>query len=56
MGVETVRKDGTARTFDFLLNRVWINSMLLLLWMTAAAGTVRNSEVYFTESAAKNDD
>ena len=33
MGVEEVRKDDTARTFEFLFrfNRVWINSKLLLL-------------------------
>ena len=33
MGVEKVRKDDTARTFEFLFrfNRVWINSRLLLL-------------------------
>ena len=33
MGVEEVRKDDTARTFEFLFrfNRVWINSRLLLL-------------------------
>ena len=33
MGVEKVRKDDMARTFEFLFrfNRVWINSRLLLL-------------------------
>ena len=33
MGIEKVRKDDTARTFEFLFrfNRVWINSRLLLL-------------------------
>ena len=33
MGVEKVRKDDTARTFEFLFrfNRVWINTRLLLL-------------------------
>ena len=33
MGVEKVRKDDTARTFEFLFrfNRVWINSRLLLV-------------------------
>ena len=36
MGVEKVRKDDTARTFEFLFrfNRVWINSRLLLLLIT----------------------
>ena len=45
MGVEKVRKDDTARTFEFLFrfNRVWINSRLLLLvWEFLVLENVQN--------------
>ena len=50
MGVEKVRKDDTALTFEFLFrfNRVWINSRLLLLLlyiMGYVVGLVNGSQV-----------
>ena len=44
MGVEKVRKDDTARTFEFLFrfNRVWINGRLLLLLLLFSFATFKS--------------
>ena len=47
MGVEKVRKDDTARTFEFLFrfNRVWINSRLLLLLLLDSRQQTKQSRI-----------
>ena len=53
MGIEKVRKDDTARTFEFLFrfNRVWINGrLLLLLLLLNQLGSKAASESTFKKS------
>ena len=52
MGVEKVRKDDTARTFEFLFrfNRVWINGRLLLLLLQNLNSLIHKLQTSFETS------